>query len=92
MVDLEWPVGVTPDIKTLKARISQRQLQLSGDTTGQPLQASITSVPDSETSWLHVGYDGKMFYYTDTVIATYALDKGLPLDLVPSTPSKTQDK
>ena len=57
MVDLEWPVGVTPDIKTLKARISQRQLQLS---TTQPLQASMTSVPDIETSWLHVGCDGKM--------------------------------
>lgn len=73
--DLEWPVGVTPDIKTVKARIS-RQHQLSRDTTAQPLKASITSVPDSEASWLHVGSD----------------DKELHLDLVPSTPSKTQDK
>ena len=58
-------MGVTPDINTIKARISQRQLQLSRDTTAQqPLQASITSVPDSETSWLHVECDGKMQYYT----------------------------
>lgn len=69
MVDLEWPVGVTPDIKTVKARIS-RQHQLSRDTTAQPLKASITSVPDSEASWLHVGSDGKIWYCTGTVIAT----------------------
>ena len=52
-------MGVTPDIKTVKARISQRQLQLSRDTTVQlPLQAA---VPDSETSWLHIGFNSEMW-------------------------------
>lgn len=54
MADLDWPVGVTPDIKALKARISQRrQQQLSRDTTTatQPLKNKLML----DTSWLDVG-------------------------------------
>ena len=57
-------MGVTPDIKAIKARISQQhqQLQLTTTTTDdvQPLKDKLTPVPESETSWLHVGSNGEL--------------------------------
>lgn len=61
MIGVEWPVGVTPDIKAVKARISQQhQLQLTKDTVARSLKDELTSVPESETSWLHFDHDGEM--------------------------------
>ena len=57
MVELEWPVGETPDIRSIKARISQRRLlQLSRDEQ----QLRDPTMVD-ETSWLHS--DGEMLLY-----------------------------
>lgn len=58
MADLDWPVGVTPDIKALKARISQRrQQQLSRDTiiATQPLKNKLML----DTFWLDVGHNSE---------------------------------
>ena len=64
MTEVEWPVGVTPDIRAVKARISQQhQLQLTKESVVKSLKDELTSVSESETSWLHVDHDGKMMIY-----------------------------
>ena len=56
ILEPEWLVGVTPDIRVAKARITQRRQHIKDI---QSLKEKLTSVLESETSWLNAGCNGE---------------------------------
>lgn len=64
--EVEWPVGVTPDINAVKARISRRhQRELKETATTE--KDKLASMQDSESSWLDVGRNSELWYYNESI-------------------------